>query len=357
MPPSDAVERHFRAAREQRWFSNGGPCWGQLRSALEERTGVFCIPVANATLGLVAAIAAVRTDRTSAARTVVLPSFTFAAAVHAVRICGLAPAFIDIDREHWHVDPSVLERVLSRDDIALVLACSSFGTPPPPEVRRSWEGACAERGIPLVIDSAAGFGASGSDGVPIGAQGTAEIVSFHATKPFAIGEGGAVFTHDESLAKRVERIVNFGFDTKRRVAEPLALNGKMSEVHAAIGLAVLDDFEGILRSRRDAAEALRAELSSRFGFQAGSERSTWQFVPVATRDAEQRNALLTTARTLIELRTYYEPLHLMPAFADVPVLGALEATEALGDRIISLPMANDLSSTDISTIVRAVSRA
>jgi dTDP-4-amino-4,6-dideoxygalactose transaminase len=352
LPPSAAVERYFAESRAERWFSNGGPCWKRLRARLEERTGVACVPVANATVGLLAAITAVRRHAPSSARAVALPSFTFAATIQAACLGGLDPVFVDIDADHWHLDPVQLEAALERDDLALVIACSAFGTPPPPQVRQRWEDACASRGVPLVIDSAAGFGATAPDGVPIGAQGTVEIVSFHATKPFAIGEGGAVFTRDVALAARLERTVNFGLDESRRVAVSPAINGKMSEIHAAIGLAVLDDFDTIIERRREAASQLRTALEPGFAFQDGCDASTWQFVPVAV--PGDRESIIRAARDRIELRTYYEPLHLMPAFREVPRVGSLDATSSLGERILSLPMANDLRADEIAAIVAAM---
>ena len=122
-----------------------------------------------------------------------LPSFTFPDRAAALWN-GLEPRLVDVEPRHWHLDPVALERELSALDgkVAVVLAVSSFGTPPPTAVRERWERACAQTGVPLVVDSAAGFGGLAADGRAIGAQGDVEVVSFHATKPFAIGEGEGV---------------------------------------------------------------------------------------------------------------------------------------------------------------------
>ena len=200
-----------------------------------------------------------------------MPSFTFPASVQAARWAGLRPRFVDIDPRHWHIDPDSLARALASagDEAAIVLACSAFGTPPDEALRRAWLDLCAHHGVPCLVDSAAGFGAVSDDGMPIGAQGDAEVVSFHATKPFAVGEGGAVFSRHQHVLDRVARILNFGLDERRHVVEPMALNGKLSEMHAATALAVLDDFDDVLRRRRAAAEQYErllgdiGELSSR----------------------------------------------------------------------------------------------
>ena len=286
-----------------------------------------------------------------------LPSFTFAATAQAALWAGLVPRLLDVDAHHWHLDPGQLEHELREhgDEVAVVLAVSSFGTPPPPIVRRRWEAACHEAGVPLVVDSAAGFGATAVDGVPIGAQGNVEVVSFHATKPFAIGEGGAVFTRDAALCERVELAVNFGLGADRTARLPLGLNGKMSELHAATALAVLEDFDATLAVRRAAAEALRRAADPSLAWQAECERSTWQFVPVAHLDGEARTAAEQHCDDAVETRRYYLPLHQMETFRDASVAaGGLARTEALAARVLCLPMANDLTADELAQIARAL---
>jgi dTDP-4-amino-4,6-dideoxygalactose transaminase len=353
LPPPDAVERYFAMSRAARYFSNGGPCVELLHERLAARVGVGCVTVANATLGLIAAVIALKRDGTEA----LMPSFTFPATVQAAQWAGLRPRFVDVDAAHWHMDPQALREALgaSGRDAAVVIACSAFGTPPPPAVRRAWESACAEHGVRCVVDSAAGFGAASEDGVPIGAQGDAEVVSFHATKPFAVGEGGAVFSRDAAVVERVARIANFGLDAQRQLVEPLALNAKLSELHAATALAVLDGFDDVMAARRATARRYGSRLGDVGSFQAGSERSTWQFVPLLLSQPDHRDRCLRDSAT-VELRTYYEPLHQTAVYADAPGAGALEVTESIAARMLSLPMANDLGDDEVDRVCAAVRR-
>lgn len=345
-------------ARDARWFSNGGPCWQLLRDRLSERVGAYCVPVASGTIGMIAsAVALLEGDaRPTHPTAALLPSFTFAATAQAAAWASLEPLLLDIDANGWHLDCGQLETELARrPDVALVIAVSSFGTPPPPTVRERWEKACRAAGVGLIVDSAAGFGALASDGVAIGAQGDVEVVSFHATKPFGIGEGGAVFTRHADLLERIERTINFGFDRERAVISPLGLNGKMSELHAATALAVLDELDEILVARRRAAEAVREGAGEAVTWQAESERSTWQFVPVAFESPAARAAALGRCDTDIETRSYYEPLHQMPAYTRLHRSdGGLETTEHLASRLLCLPMANDLSAEEVARIADAI---
>jgi dTDP-4-amino-4,6-dideoxygalactose transaminase len=353
LPPTADIDAYLELSRGERWFSNGGPCWRLLRDRLSERAGAYCVPVASGTLGLMAALSAVLDDSGAGSRRggALMPSFTFVATAQAAIWSGLEPRLAEIGADHWHLDPEALERELAAEPgIAAVLAVSAFGTPPPPEVRQRWEQGARAAGVPLVVDSAAGFGAVAADGVPIGAQGDIEVVSFHATKPFAIGEGGAVFSRDRNLHERIESAVNFGLRADRTIGLAGGLNAKMSELHAATALAVLDRLDSILDSRRAAAAALRERGGGSASWQAGCELSTWQFVPVALASPEQRQALVEDCRGRVEARVYYEPLsELMPAATTV-VGDGLARTDDLHRRILCLPMANDLSAAELDTI-------
>jgi dTDP-4-amino-4,6-dideoxygalactose transaminase len=282
-----------------------------------------------------------------------MPSFTFPATAQAALWRGLEPRLIDIDAGHWHMDASLLARVIrdGRNDLRVVLAVSAFGTPPPAETRIHWEQLCRAAGIPLVVDSAAGFGAVADDGTPIGAQGDLEVVSFHATKPFAVGEGGAVFTRARRLHERVELAANFGLRSDRSLGLAMGLNAKMSEVHAATALAVLDELDVILEQRRRAADQVRAQAGSNVAWQVGCERSTWQFVPVAFLDPDRRAQAVASCDAGVEVRTYYEPLHKMAAFEHWPVVDrGLPMTRDLHERLLCLPMANDMDDRELDLI-------
>jgi dTDP-4-amino-4,6-dideoxygalactose transaminase len=359
LPDGDAIERYLRLARDERWFSNGGPCWRLLRERLSERAGAYCVPVASGTAGLMAAVAALLVDprQDDGRRLAAMPSFTFAATAQATTWAELEPHLLDLDPDSWQLDGDQLERELSRHrgDAALVVAVSAFGTPPPAALRRRWEEASATAGVPLVVDSAAAFGTIGDDGVAVGAQGDVEVVSFHATKPFAIGEGGAVFTRSVRLCERIERAVNFGLDTNHAVVLPRSLNGKMSELHAATALAVLDDYDDILVRRRAAAAQLRVVAGDEVAWQQDCERSTWQFAPVAFPDAPRRSAAVDRCAGEIETRTYYEPLHRMPAFRGRSrAADGLARTEELAARLLCMPMANDLTDGEVARIGAAI---
>lgn len=356
LPSADAVERYLAVSREQHRFSNEGPCWQLLRTRLGAVSGAACVPTASATLGLMLALRSLRETAPGGGEAIALmPSFTFAATAQAAAWTGLQPAFVDISPSHWHLDPEALERALEehKGSVAAIVAVSAFGTPPPPTVRERWRQLAADHEVPLAIDSAAGFGGFAEDGRPVGGQGDVEVVSFHATKPLAAGEGGAVFAADAELAERIRSRSNFSLDHSRQATDDFGINAKLSEQGAATALAALDTLDESVLSRRARAERLLDALRDDLAPQEGCAYGTWQFVPVRARDPEHRDRILAAAEGRVELRTYYAPLHRMPAFRDSPA-GTLAATEELSASIVSLPMAVDLGDGEIERIVAAV---
>jgi dTDP-4-amino-4,6-dideoxygalactose transaminase len=293
-----------------------------------------------------------------------VPSFTFVASVDAVVWAGFTPVFLDVDPEDWHVSTASMARLADLGaDLAGVLQCSTFGAAPSAARRRGLGEVAADLGVPVVVDSAAGFGSEDEDGRRLGDQGTAEVFSFHATKPFAIGEGGLVTSSSADVLQSVAQLSNFGFDRERAVRGPVGINAKMPELSAAVGLAVLATFDDVLAHRRAAAAWLRDELSaSDVAFQQGSATSTHQFVPIALSTPEARDRLLAAAGPAgIELRVYFEPpMHRLAPFANLPRVDELDATEHLSRRIVGLPMANDIGSGSLERIrdlVRSTTRS
>lgn len=355
LPPVADVAAYFGKSEQARWYSNGGPCYGLFIERVEGFLDgdVSCVATANATLALMVGLRALVGDSPSR-QLVLMPSFTFAATALAARWAGLTPAFVDVERSSWHLCPEALARGLEarQGEVCAVLACSTFGMPPASEMTRRWELACQQAGVPLLVDSAAGFGAQDEAGRRLGLQGDAEVFSFHATKPFALGEGGLLSTRDPRLRDRVARLANFGF-VNGVISDEAGLNAKLAEWPAATGLAVLDRFEEVIETRRGYAHQIMAEfIQNGFRGQAGAAGAVWQFVPLLAPTRKSRDAVLERARaTEVEVRSYFSvPLHRMPAFAGHEILGSMACTEELAERVISLPMANDLSAEAIDRI-------
>ena len=360
LPPLDAVQRYYRLAEDARFYSNGGPCERLLRERLSAHLdGATCIPVNNATNGIMAALlGAAHRAGTRGRPLVITPSYTFAATAGAVDALGHRPLFVDVDPDGWQIDPAALESALAEhgDDVAAVLVTHTFGVPPAAGLEERWAAACARHGVPLVVDAAAAFGAVDAAGVRTGTGEGTHVFSFHATKPFGIGEGGLITTRDDELAGMLDGIRQFGFAQGRLASLP-GLNAKLDELHAAVALTVLDDFDRVLAARRGVAEHYRLHLEpAGFRFQTGSAGGTWQAGYLQAPDPGTRDALLVAGKEQgVGITAYYErPLHHHPAFAAAAVHGDLAVTERLASCALALPMANDLTEDERARVVDVV---
>jgi dTDP-4-amino-4,6-dideoxygalactose transaminase len=359
-PPIEDVARYYALSQEARFYSNGGPCHVRLAARLAEYAGAAaCVPVSNCTLGLIVALRELCGVPSARRRLIATPAFTFTATACAIRWAGFEPLFVDIDPDAWQLDPGALHQALvrHRGAVAGVLACSTFGTAPPAGSRAGWRSACDEHGLPLLIDSAAGFGAVDAYGQPLGGQGDTEVFSFHATKPLAIGEGGAILTADPEVAARIARTINFGIDPNSRTSVVTGLNAKLPELLAAAGLAMLDRYDDVLARRRATARGLQSAVAHLpLTYQEGSEGSTWQVFQTLVPDGAARARLVATAAELeIEVRTCFDPpLHRHVAFAGAPVAAPLEVTERLAARALSLPMANSLGPSQMVRLAELI---
>ncbi len=358
LPPAAAITAHLERAAGAHL-----PCVREFAARIEERLDqrALCVPVASATAGLMAALRALCGEAGARRRLVACPSYTSAATACAIVWAGFEPLFVDVEAHGFGLDPASLDAALRARPgrVAGILACSPFGSAPAAAVRQGWRDVGARHGTPLLIDSAPGFGAVDDDGLALGAQGDTEVFSFHATRTFAAGEGGAVTTPDPELAARIARIVNFGIEPASRTVTIPGFNGRLSELHAASGLAALDRFDEILAGRRRmAARIAHGADCAGLTYQRGSAGSPWQvFQAFAPDPAARERVLAAAAAGHVDARTLHDPpLHRHAAFASAERAASLQITEALASRSLSLPLANDLTDDEIDRIA-AVARA
>ena len=365
--PAELAE-DFGEIVDANWYTNFGPKERQFARALGEYLGpdLHVATLANGTLALIAALHATVGPGTRD-RYLLMPSFTFIAVPQAALWTGYRPWFIDIDPDTWQPSAASAHAVLecSRDRIAGILSANAFGVGNPQI--DAWEDLAAEWDLPIVLDSAAGFGSMYADGERVGGRGACEIFSFHATKPFSIGEGGALVSRDPWLVEQTYHFQNFGFggswgSAGARECTQLGMNAKLQEINAAIGLRQLVGLDRRLASRRDVLEHYRSKLT-RMGlrFHTNADASSVWCGSVCCESADQQAALVASLRKhAIQPRDYYNPpLHLHPYFVANPELVAsadLSVTEDICSRIVSLPVHDYMAPEDVARVVAAVQK-
>lgn len=353
----DAYLRHLEAIDASHQYSNHGPlCTEFERRVVEEAYGghgAFST-VNNATIGLMLAMRQAKRR----GRYALMPSFTFAATPLAAQWAGLEPCFVDVDPGTWCLDPAKLRAELERlgDEVALVVPYATFGT----GLDMGFYAGLHHAGIPVVVDAAASFGTR------IGGRWFGEgfpgfvVFSFHATKAFGIGEGGAVYSGDLEALQRLRRAGNFGFGPDRASCDQ-GLNSKISEYTAAIALSTWEAYPEKVRLRR-AIHALYEEglaasgaLAEGWTLQARMGDIPFQFMPLLTPPGVSHRTVVARLADLgIECRTYFSPAcHQQPQFGDC-LAGDLEVTENLSARILSLPLWEGMGRPEVARVLRGL---
>jgi dTDP-4-amino-4,6-dideoxygalactose transaminase len=235
-PQLSLAAAELRALEESGTFSNFGPVNTRFE---EEMLARFfggqgaCTTVCNATIGLMLAIKDAVGERPTG-KFALMPSFTFAAAAHAALWCGLTPLLCDIDPKTWEADHAAEAEMLTRyaGQIAVVMPYATFGYPI--DLDR-YTKLAAQLGVPVVVDGAASLGTFDEHGHGFGTGFAGSVVfSMHATKSFAVGEAGLMYSADPDRIARLRTMSSFGFG-EPRTATMAGLNGKLSEVTALVG--------------------------------------------------------------------------------------------------------------------------
>lgn len=251
LPPLDKVV----AMLEQVWtkgvVTNDGPLHRHLENMISNLIGVPCALTSSGTSALELALLALDLQPEGE---VIVPAFTFPATVQAIRRVGLRPVFADVDLRSLTMSPQHARSTVSNSTVC-VMPVHVFGniadTDGFTELGKSL-------GLPILYDAAAAFGSQGGNG-PIGTEGDAAVFSFHATKVFTTIEGGAVVSNDQDLVSRVRQLRNFGL-RPGCAPDERGTNAKMSELHAAVGLASLQSLQHDIKRRTELAHRYRHNL-------------------------------------------------------------------------------------------------
>lgn len=356
LPSVAALGPDLAAIASSNWYSNFGPYERSFRDAISDYLGgdLSVVTVNSATTGLMAALASLL-PRGEGTSSIAIASFTFAAGAQAIIWHGYQPAWIDVDPVSLQPSISAFRELYSQDPkVRAILLTNTFGIGNS-EIQE-WEALANELSIPLIIDSAAGFGSRYTDRERVGLRGACEVFSFHATKPFAIGEGGAIVTRDRDLAEKMRQFTNFGFDGPNG-ATRVGLNGKLQELNAAIGLHQLSTFNAAVQHRQEILAHYVSEFAALpLTTPLGAQKSSVCFASFTfSSNASLMSALSALRLASVDARSYYSPsLHRQSFFSARAPLVALPYTDSLGDRTISLPVLPDMTSEEIDLVVRTV---
>ena len=344
-------------------FSNNGP---EVRAFEAEVTASMfggegaSLAVGNATLGLMVAIKQAAGMDPPPGTLALMPALTFAATAQAAAWAGLTPLVCDIDPDTWEASP-VHEEALLRahgERIGVVVPYATFGTAIDLD-RYAW---LAERyDVGVVIDAAASLGSLDEAGRGFGTGAPFTIVySMHATKTFAVAEGGLVYSGDVGLIDQLRAMINFGFEGARSATLP-GINAKLPEVLAVMARAKLQGIEPVCDHRAALDAAYRAALQG-FDLQASrGRRQVSQFMPVLLPAvlAGQRDAIAAAIEAAgVGCGRYFSP-HLgeQPWFRATAQIEPTPVADVIAGRMLSLPITDGMTVADATRAADAFKAA
>lgn len=354
---NDAAAAHARYAnavdlRMRRVFAHGrfimGPEVEELEAALASFVGVpHAVTVKSGTLALELALRALGVGEGDE---VITTPFSWISAAEAIMLVGARPVFVDIEPSTFLLDVELLEATITPKTKAIV-PVSLFGQLPALEAIN----AIADRhGLAVIEDGAQSFGAS-RHGQRSCSMTTVGVTSFFPTKTLGCyGDGGALFTRDAALARKLRILRGHGAE-KRGEHVAVGLNGRLDTLQAAVLLAKLPQLEEDLRRRRMLAarytQGLPEQLIAPLAL-PGNEHVYGQYTIRVTGDRDEFAARLREAG--IESAVYYPtPLHLQPVFQGLAPLPQPQAESAAAS-VLSLPLYPAMSDEDVRAILRAL---
>jgi UDP-2-acetamido-2-deoxy-ribo-hexuluronate aminotransferase len=338
-------------------YINGKPVQ-DFASALSAYTGAkFTIPCANGTDALQIAMMALGLQPGDE---VITPSFTYIATTEVVALLKLTPVFVEVDPKTFCIDPAALRKAITPKTKAIVPVHLYGHAAPMEEIMQI----AKEFNLYVIEDNAQAIGCdyTFSDGTKkkTGTIGTIGTTSFYPSKNLgAYGDGGAIFTNDETLAHKLKMIANHGQE-KRYYHDMVGCNSRLDTLQAAILNVKLPKLDQYNQSRREVA----AFYNNAF---AGTKKITTPFVApysnhvyhqytMVLNDADRDGLNAHLAEQKIPSMIYYPvPGHKQKMFAsfDLPKLD-LVTTDWLTERVISLPVHTEMDKEQLTFITEEV---
>ncbi len=342
---------------DRRWLSNDGPILREFEERIKALLRVdHVVAMCNATVALEIACRALGFHGE-----VILPSYTFVATAHALQWQEITPVFCDMDPTTHNIDPRCIERLITPRTTGIIgvhvwgRACDTDAI----------EEISKRRGLRIMYDASHAFGCS-HHGRMIGNFGECEVFSFHATKFVNCFEGGVVTTNNTGLAEKMRLMRNFGFETYDKVIY-LGVNGKMSEISAAMGvtnLEAMDDFIAINQRNYQLYRKLLAGLQGIRVIEYDTrERNNFQYMVIEVDESTcpvSRDALVAHlhGQNIIARKYFWPGCHRMEPYKSLQPNAdlLLSQTNLTAARVIVLPTGQAVGEDEVRRVCEAISR-
>lgn len=341
-PPLEEYQEQLQRIWKNQWLTNRGELVLELEEKLKKYLAVNHILVTNnGTIPIQIALKLL-----GKGGEIITTPFSYVATSAAIVWEQCTPVFVDIHPEYLTIDETKIEAAIT-DKTTAILATHVFGNPCHVA---AIEAIAKKYQLKVIYDAAHAFGVT-YNGISIFEYGDVSTCSFHATKLFHTGEGGSLFAKDAKLQHQLFYSHNFGHDGPLAF-HGLGVNAKISELQAAMGLAVLPYMEKILAERKRVVDFYNQNLDfSQVQILKIRENTVWNYsyYPVVFEDEA---TLLRVQKALNEeqifpRRYFYPSLNTIPYVASV----SMPISERIASRILCLPLYVELQQNDIQKIV------
>lgn len=356
MPTQEAFMSYAERIWENRWLTHGGPLVQELQERLKEYLKTpGLVAFSNGHMALDCAFRALELNEGEAITT----PFTYISTSNAISMSGMKPVFCDIKESDCTIDEDKIESLITEKTRAIV-PVHVYGFPC--NYKRIQEIA-DKHGLKVVYDAAHAFGVE-VDGAGVGTFGDASMFSFHATKVFHTVEGGAIAFRDNALTDKLISAKNFGMVAAEE-ADSISLNAKMTELHAAMGLADLDIMAQQIERRKALIERYRKGLSGidgvrLFNWDMQGVKYNYAYFPVIFDDTALGTGRDEIARRLIEdynvlVRKYFYPLLSdLNCYKNEHNSANTPIAKRISNQVLTLPLFVDLTDEQVDYICAAI---
>jgi dTDP-4-amino-4,6-dideoxygalactose transaminase len=348
LPPKAEYDKYLEGIWQRNWLTNNGPLVNELELKLKEYLQVpHMLYLSNGTIALQIAIKALGLKGE-----IITTPFSYVATTSSIVWEGCTPVFVDIDPDTLNINPAKIEAAITPNTSGII-ATHVYGNPCDVE---AIDTIAKKHNIKVIYDAAHAFGVK-YKGQSIFNYGDVSTTSFHATKLFHTIEGGAVFTQDPDLLKRMAYMRNFGHDGPEKF-NGVGINGKNSEFHAAMGLCNLPYMDALIQKRKELTVYYDEKLK---GFKAQKPaiapytEYNYAYYPLQVTD----EALLLRVVKALNEKEIYPRRYFYPALDQLDYVqpGKLPAVHEAAARALCLPFYPELSREEVDMICRIIIRS
>ncbi|MBA0884756.1 DegT/DnrJ/EryC1/StrS family aminotransferase [Flavobacterium undicola] len=341
-PPIEEYNKQIQRAWDNQWLTNRGELVLELEEKLKQYLTVSNIIITtNGTIPLQIAL-----NLLSSNGEIITTPFSYVAGTAAIVWQNCTPVFVDIHPEYLTIDETKIEAAIT-DKTTAILATHVFGNPCHVE---AIENIAQKYNLKVIYDAAHCFGVKYKE-KSIFDYGDVSTCSFHATKLFHTGEGGAMFTNDTDLRHQLFYSHNFGHNGPLAF-HGLGINAKMSELQAAMGLAVLPYIDKIIYERKKIVEFYNANIDFLEVYSLkirGNTYWNYSYYPL----------IFETEEKMLKVQKKLNDNNIFPRRYFYPSLNTIEYTkgfempisESIASRVMCLPLYVDLKLEELEKII------